>query len=171
VEIVAKRNNCVLIEPTIVRGENLVEDDADRSALFQYMISNTDWRFKGGHNTKYMKSLTDITSKVIPLPYDFDFSGFVGASYTFPQSWSDAENIYDRDYLGYCRDNDESFRKNIELFKSKEAQITKTIADFKYLPENDKKETTKFINGFFTKINDTEDFLRLLKNECHPIDF
>jgi hypothetical protein len=53
-ELVAKRNNAIEINSEIVKGANLVEEDADRVAFFRYMISDTDWRFKGGHNMKYL---------------------------------------------------------------------------------------------------------------------
>jgi len=170
-EVVAKRNNCVLIEPTVVRGENLVEEDADRAALFQYMISNTDWRFKGGHNTKFMKSLTDITPKVIAVPYDFDFSAIVDASYAFPQSWSTSETLFERDYLGYCRNSDEFYKKSIDLFLSREDQIMKTISSFSLLSEKDKKVLKEFTEGFFEDAKDSKRLISTLKSECRQIDF
>ncbi len=170
-EIVAKRNNGILVESPAISGRNLVEEDADRVSMFRYLISDTDWRIKSGHNTKFMKSLTDVTDKVITLPYDFDFSGFVGASYTFPQEWSNAESIYDRDYLGYCRNNDESYQKIIDLYLSKEKEVMQAIADFKYLSEKDKKEVEKFTADFFEEIKDSKNFIRKLKNDCHDIDF
>jgi len=171
VELVAKRNNCVLVDPLVVRGVNILEEDADRSALFQYMISNTDWRFKSGHNTKYMKSLTDLTPKVIPVPYDFDFSALVDASYAFPQSWSTSESLFQRDYLGYCRGNDEEYLKNIRFFVSKQEKIMNTIATFPYLPASEIKDISKFIDGFFESISDEKSILNKLKNQCRPIDF
>lgn len=170
-EIVAKRNNCILVESPAITGRNLVDEDADRAAMFQYLISNTDWRIKGGHNTKFLKSMTDVTDKLIALPYDFDFSGFVGASYTFPQEWSHTKSIYERDYLGYCRDNDKEYQKIIDLYISKEKEVMQTIADFKYLSEKDKKEVEKFTAGFFKEIKNTKDFIRKLKNDCQNIDF
>lgn len=170
-EIVARRNNGVLVESPAITGRNLVEEDADRVAMFRYLISDTDWRIKSGHNTKFMKSMTDVTDKVITLPYDFDFSGFVGASYTFPQEWSHTESIYERDYLGYCRDNDESYQKIIDLYLSKENEVMQAIAGFKYLSEKDKAEVEKFTAGFFKEIKDSKDFIRKLKNDCHNFDF
>jgi hypothetical protein len=170
-DLVAKRNNCVLIDPTVVRGVNLVEEDADRSALFQYMISNTDWRFKAGHNTKFMKSLTDITSKVIAVPYDFDFSAFVDASYAFPQSWSTSETLSDRDYLGYCRDTDELYKKNIDLFLSRKDQIMTTISSFSLLPEKERKGLVQFTEGFFQDAKDAKRLISTLKSECRELDF
>lgn len=169
-ESVAKRNNCVLIDPMVVKGSAILEPDADRTALFQYMISNTDWRFKSGHNTKFMKSLTEVTTKVIPVPYDFDFAGFVGANYAFPQEWSKTETIYKRDYLGYCRDNDDLYRSNISFFVSNEEVIMKTISDFKYLPDKAKKVVKDFTADFFKQIK-SKNFVSVLKNNCRTIDF
>jgi hypothetical protein len=171
VELVAKRNHCVLIDPMVVRGENIVEEDADRSALFQYMISNTDWRFKSGHNTKFMKSLTDVTSKVISVPYDFDFSAFVDASYAFPQSWSTSESLFQRDYLGYCRDNDEFYLKSIKLFLSKKDQIMKTISTFSLLPEKERKGAEQFTEEFFKEAQDQKSLVSTMKRECRELDF
>jgi len=171
VDLVAKRNNCVLIDPLVVRGENLVEEEADRSALFQYMISNTDWRFKGGHNTKYMKSLTDLTAKVIPVPYDFDFSAFVDASYAFPQSWSTSESLFQRDYMGYCRSSDEDYLENTRFFMEHKEKIMNAIATFNYLPEGELKSNSKFIEEFFNEIGNEKNIVYKLKNQCRTIDF
>lgn len=170
-DVAAKRNNCVIIESMAITGKDLVEEDADRAALFQYMISNTDWRIKSGHNTKFLKSLSEVTNKLMVLPYDFDFSGFVGASYSFPQEWSDTQSIYDRDYLGYCRDNPASQLKNIELFNSKKQEILKTISNFTLISEKDREEVTEFINEFFDEISNPKDFVNSIKRECKPIDF
>lgn len=170
-ELVAKRNNCILIEPTYVKGENLVEEDADRAAIFQYMISNTDWRIKSGHNTKFMKSMTDITPKVIPVPYDFDFSAVVDAAYAFPQEWSNTETLYQRNYLGYCRNDDTEYLKIISLFLEKEDLIMNYIKDFEYLGEKDKKFVSDYISGFYREIKNQKSFLYNIRNQCRTIDF
>lgn len=170
-DIVAKRNNGVIVESMAITGKNLIEEDADRAALFQYMISNTDWRIKSGHNTKFMKSLDVVTDKLITLPYDFDFSGFVDASYSFPQEWSDTKSIFERDYLGYCRESDETYFKNIELFKSKKDEILKTINSFDLIPEKERKETSEFIMLFFDELNDPQSFIKSIKRDCRTLDF
>jgi len=172
VELVAKRTASVLIDPTIIRGPNIVPEDADRVALFHYMIANTDWRFKGGHNMKYMKSLNVVTDKVIALPYDFDFSGFVDTNYSFPQEWATTcVNIRDREYLGYCRDNEEEYMKTISLYNDKKEEILKTIADYAYLSEKDKKSLLDFINEFYAEINQPKRFITTLKNQCRNDEF
>jgi len=172
IELVAKRTESVLIDPTIVRGPNLTEVDADRVAFFHYMIANTDWRFKSGHNMKYMKSLNDITDKVIAVPYDFDFSGFVGTNYSFPQEWATTcVDIRDREYLGYCRDNEESYLKTIALYNDKKDEILKTISDFGYITDKEKESLIDFINEFYLEINQTKRFMSTLKNQCRNDEF
>ena len=172
VEILAKRNNTIEVDPTIIRKENAIEEDVDQVALFQYMIANTDWRIKGGHNTKYLKSLTEVTNQVIAVPYDFDFSGFVGTNYSLPQSWSSVENVTDREYLGYCRDNDQAYLDNIKKFEEKKDEIFETIDSFSYLHERERKYLNNYIAGFFSRIERPENFLKTLKSECRTrIDF
>ena len=172
IELVAKRTESVLIDPAIIRGPNIVAEDADRVALFHYMISNTDWRFKGGHNMKYLKSLIDLTDKVIAVPYDFDFSGFVGTNYSFPQEWAtQTKDIRVREYLGYCRENDEKYLKTIEFYNNKKEEILKTISDFPYLSEKDKKSLLDFINNFYWEISQPKRIISTLKYQCRNDDF
>jgi hypothetical protein len=170
-ELVAHRNNCVLIDPMIITAKNLIEGDADCVAMFRYMISDTDWRIRSGHNIKFMKSMVDVTDKVVTLPYDFDFSGFVGASYADPQEWSDASSIYQRDYLGYCRDNDDDYYKIIDLYSSKQNEIMNTINAFNLLSEKDRKEVVNFTEDFFKEISNPKSLVSSLKRECQPMDF
>jgi hypothetical protein len=133
VELVAKRQNSVLVDPMIVRGTNIKNESADLVALFEYMIANTDWRFKSGHNIKYIKSLSEVTDKVIAVPYDFDFSGFVDAFYSFPQEWSTVKDVKEREYLGYCRNDEKEYLKVMATFQEKKQDILETINSFSYL--------------------------------------
>lgn len=172
IELVAKRNNAIVIDSKVVKGKDTVEEDADRVAMFRYMISDTDWRFKSGHNMKYIKSMTDMSGKVIAVPYDFDFSGFVDTNYSFPQEWaSRSESVLDRQFLGYCRDNDQNYLNSIELFNNKKDELLKTITDFEYLSEKEKKSLVSFVNDFFDEISKPENFIKNIKYYCKEDDF
>ncbi len=165
-ELVAKRNESVEIEPVIVRGENIIEENADQVAVFEYMIGNTDWRFKGGHNMKYLKSLNQLTDKVIAVPYDFDFSGFVNTNYSFPQEWTSLKDVRTREYLGYCRNSNDDYRKTINLYLTKKDEILETIQSFKYLNEKEKKSLIKYLEDFYNELSRPEKFISLLKTQC-----
>ncbi|MDB4582694.1 hypothetical protein N9164_06050 [Draconibacterium sp.] len=166
IELLTKRINSTEVDGTFVNGSNVIENEADIVALFRYMIGDTDWRIKGGHNTKYMKSLTQLSPKVTPVPYDFDYSGFVGTNYSMPQEWTSIDNVKEREYLGYCRDNDEAYLKVINLFVEKEDEIRKTIESFNYLSEKDRKQLLSYIESFYNLTIRPERFVNILKAEC-----
>lgn len=166
IELLVERTESVEIDGTIVRENDVVEEDADIAALFQYMIGNTDWRIKGGHNTKYTKSLIQISQKVTPIPYDFDFAGFVGTHYSHPQTWTSIENVKEREYLGYCRNSNEAYLKTINLFLDKKDEMLKTIKSFSYLSERDIEELIRYVESFYDLLNNPERFISILKSEC-----
>lgn len=166
IELLVARKKSIEVNGEIIRENNVIEEDADIVALFQYMIGNTDWRIKGGHNTQYIKSLTKVTDKVTPIPYDFDFAGFVGTHYSHPQSWTSIKNVQEREYLGYCRNSDEAYLKTINLFLDKKDQIIKTIELFSYVSEQERERLIKYIESFYDLLNNPNRFISTLKSQC-----
>lgn len=75
-----------------------------RNAFFQYMIGNTDFSQAYQHNIKVVY----IDKNMIPIPFDFDMSGFVNCSYAVVseiKGESMAMNsVTDRKYRGFSRD-------------------------------------------------------------------
>lgn len=171
IELLTQRINSIEVEGQVIREINVHDREADIVSLFQYMIGNTDWRIKGGHNTKFVKSLETVSTKVIPVPYDFDYAGFVDAHYSFPQSWTSIETTKEREYMGYCRDNEDSYLEAINLFIEKKDEIMKTIDEFTYLSEKDKEPLKKYINSFYSMTNRPDRFVSTLKGECRSNDF
>jgi hypothetical protein len=139
--------------------------------LFQYMIGNTDWRFKGGHNHKYLKSLTSVTTDVIPVPYDFDYAGLVNTSYAIPQEWTSIKTITEREYLGYCRNDDEAYLPAIDYLNDKKDEILQLIEDFKYLDDKDKRKLIRYIEDFYDLTENPVVMRNIMKRECRSIDF
>ncbi len=165
-EILAERHDAITEDPNMIRKVHVIEEYADLVALYQYMIANTDWRIKGGHNLKFLKPLNSNTSKAIPVPYDFDFSGFVGTSYSFPQEWTSIQSVGEREYLGYCRITDEAYFQNIELFNEKSEEMFTTINSCSLLSEKERERTIKFLQEFYDRVTKPERFVRTLKAQC-----
>ena len=170
-DLLTKRTGSIEIEAKIVNATDVIEDEADLVALFQYMIGNTDWRIKVGHNMKFMKSMTKVTPKVTPVPYDFDYAGFVGTHYSHPQEWTSIESVLDREYMGYCRSTDEEYLKTINKFIDKKDEFLETINSFNYLDKRERKSLVKYIESFYSQIEDTKSFISILKDECRNNDF
>lgn len=76
--------------------------DLERSALvavFQYMIGNTDWGIPGLHNVMLLET---ADGRLVPVPFDFDFSGLVDAPYARPDPRWGVDSVRERVFLG-CR--------------------------------------------------------------------
>ena len=86
----AKRNGMKSTHaPERISVADLNPADAARYALFQHMLANHDWSMRAGpagkaccHNAELIGPLAP--GSVVPVPYDFDFSGFVSAPYATP---------------------------------------------------------------------------------------
>lgn len=102
---VAARNGLVADKVDgAVNVDKLNHGAANRVAVFQYLIGNQDWSLLWPepdenccHN---VKPLLAPDGTVVPLPYDFDFSGLVNAPYATAKGGSD--NVRLRRYGGLC---------------------------------------------------------------------
>lgn len=171
VELITKRLNAIEVKSDVVLGKDVLPDEGTLVALYEYFVGNTDWRFKGGHNMKYIKAMDVVSNYLIPLPYDYDHAGIVNTSYAMPQEWSSAEKITERDYLGYCQEDVNNYRQAIDLFNKNEDKIISTIETFEYLGKRDKREVLNFVNEFFRMAENPDYFIRTLQSECRDIDF
>lgn len=132
-----------------------------QNSFFQYLVGNTDFSTAVQHNEKLLFS----DKKVIPVPYDFDMSGFVNTSYAVVSQIGDEQldlySVRERLYRGFKRDLSiiEGVRQNylahkmdiIELINSMENQF------------EDKKgyeDTLRYVNEFFEVMVDDNKFKR-----------
>lgn len=127
------------------------------TSLFQYMIGNQDWGLTISKNVKYMRQ----ADKVIVVPYDFDFSAIVGASYAVPPKESlDKPLTYGRAYLGF-QEEVEDLRIIFNEMLDKRKELLQVIRKCRYLRASAKKEMEAYINFFFEQYKDL-DFSRTL---------
>ncbi len=125
--------------------------NAIRNDLFQFMIGNTDYSTKQGHNEK----LFYLEEKYICLPYDFDMSGLVNASYSTVSNVQNLSKsiseVTQRVYKGYQRGRPLVEQVRQEFLK-KEPEILEKLQDLKMEFENEQQYTTAklFLQDFFT---------------------
>lgn len=113
-------------------------------AVFEYMIGNADWSFNNVRNVKFLKK----KGKVIPVPYDFDFSGMVNATYAVPNTNVGQMKIEDRVYLGFENDPGQLHSVVYHLAGKKE-KIEKIVMDFKPLSYGSRLEVISYLESFF----------------------
>lgn len=138
-----------------------------RNALFQYMIGNTDYSIVYSHNIK----LFNIDGKIIPVPFDFDMSGFVNVNYavvsTINNKTLPITKVTDRLYRGFDRDDD-IIRQIRNEFLFYEKDIFNLFDQYKGLFNDPKEfaECQKYISDFYKILKDDKKFEnRIAKRE------
>lgn len=124
--------------------------DMDIAAMFMYMIGNCDYAITGRHNMKILGMPGFGSEGYTPVPYDFDYSGLVDASYAIPGDNLGITSVRERYYLGPCRE-DESFLAAIEHINQHRDEILQMVNDFEYLDEKHKKSTISYLEQYFAK--------------------
>jgi hypothetical protein len=122
-------------------------------ALYQYMIGNEDWSISMNRNLKMVKPLNGQSWK--PVPYDFDFSGLVNASYAIPNTQLGLKSIQDRLYLGMPI-ADTELEYLFSYFRSKKDALLQIVEDCKSLSRSGRNEVIDYLESFYTKIDQLE---------------
>lgn len=141
---------------------------AARAALFEYMIGNLDWSMRAGtrgqgccHNFRLFGSAA--SAGYVPVPYDFDYSGFVDAPYAVPPEQLGVADVRDRQYRGYCFHNAETLAAAAD-FRAKRPEMLAVLASVPGLSEGSRRKASAYLESFFADIADeTRVRARLLK--------
>ena len=152
----AKRNG--LTEARVgdrITSAQLEAQQAARVALFQYMIGNLDWSMRAGpagegccHNSRL---LTGQGAFLVPVAYDFDYSGLVDAPYAMPPEGFSINSVRTRVYQGYCRHNQQALAAAAE-FRTKRAAIEGVYAQIPGLSDRTRGKALSYLSGFFDQI-------------------
>lgn len=160
------------IDVQSVPSSALVPAEAARYALFQYMIGNLDWDMDQGppdefccHNSKLVGVDKDARTNLIPVPYDFDYSGLVDMPYAIPPPTIHVRSVRDRYFRGYCPLNDE-VRRAVPAFIAARPALEAELAAITQLPDRDRKEMLRYLDGFFDSIDTSEKVERNLLRTC-----
>jgi hypothetical protein len=158
----AERTHSVLQKDIKYYKDNLKIDEATRVGVFEYMIGNTDWAASLLHNIRLLKL---SNGQHIYVPFDFDYSGFVGTDYSLPDPRLGLDNVKERLYNGYCA-GDEIFNKTLTEFDGFKNDIYKLIQEFDYLNKREKKEILSYLDEFFSQLNDKPSLIKKLRSRC-----
>ena len=159
----AKRNG--LTEARVgdrITSTQLEAQQAARVALFQYMIGNLDWSMRAGpagegccHNSRL---LTGQGALLVPVSYDFDYSGLVDAPYALPPEGFSINSVRTRVFQGYCRHNPQVIAAASE-FRAKRAAIEGVYSQIPGLSDRTRGKALGYLGAFFDQIA-TDDTVR-----------
>ncbi|MEM1121144.1 MAG: hypothetical protein AAGJ18_11900 [Bacteroidota bacterium] len=119
------------------------------TSVYQYLIGNSDWDLQMGRNLKYF--IKD--DKVILIPYDFDFSGLVNASYAIPNPNYGIPTVKTRIFLGFPEDATK-LKGTLSYFKTKREKLYEVVNAFRVLDESGREDVLFYLNGFYENLND-----------------
>jgi len=153
-----------------ISPSQLSRRDAARAAMFAYMIGNLDWSMRAGppgegccHNFRLVAP-AGAPGRLIPVPYDFDFSGLVDAPYATPPDVIPVGSVRKRHYMGYCFFNAEALAAAAE-FRAQRPALLASLGATPGLDESARRKAAAYLDGFFADIATDQDVgERVLKN-------
>lgn len=150
--------------------EYLSSRDAARYALFQHMISNHDWSMRAGppgddccHNARLIGIAAP--GQVVPLPYDFDFSGLVNAPYATAPDVLNISDVRQRYYRGYCRHNGDALAVAREMHQ-RQAPMLAALGSIPGLDPKTRASAESFLGRFFADIASDDSTSRKVLKTC-----
>jgi len=163
-EQVAARVGGQLTDVILANHDRCERTSLDIFTIFQYMIGNTDW-WMARPTTHNVLLVALPNGNIIPIPYDFDYSGFVGASYAVPDERLGIKDVKERIFRGYCRFPG-TYEKTAEEFETKKQDIFSFIEAFELLPEAHRKIMLKYLEAFYKDIENQKTFDQKINKAC-----
>jgi hypothetical protein len=168
---VAKRNGTTETHaPAAIGVAELNPADAARYAMFQHMIANHDWSMRAGpagdeccHNAKLIGPRG--SGPVTPIPYDFDYSGLVGAPYATPPDQLKINDVKQRFYRGYCAHNNYALIAAQQI-RAAEPQLLATLSQIPGLDPRTQQRAANYLGGFFADIATDATVSGKILNRC-----
>lgn len=165
----AKRNglNEARVGDRIVASQ-LDAANAARIAIFMYMIGNLDWSMRAGpagegccHNSRLLGGGTAL----IPVAYDFDYSGLVDAPYAVPPAQIKVRSVRQRHFMGYCRHNNAVLAAAAE-FRAKRPALESVFSQIPGLEERTRRKALSYLAGFYQDIASDDAVRANLIKDC-----
>ncbi|GMQ26035.1 hypothetical protein Aoki45_27170 [Algoriphagus sp. oki45] len=164
VDEVAKKHDAKKINSGIIFPHLINDTLAMKQDFFSYMIGNTDWSNTTQHNVRMLDLKQE--EKHVPVPYDFDYAGFVNAPYAVPYDYLPIKSVTERLYRGVCR-NPELTQWVKNDFLAKEEQFFLVLEKFKSdLSAPAYQKAKAYLLEFFEILKNEEAFQSQMISTC-----
>ena len=139
-------------------------------AMFNYLIGNTDWavvRPRRGEEWCCHNSIPvgTFVGPVLPLPFDFDWSGLVNAPYARPNERLGIRSVRERRFWGICRPREE-LEAAFPIFNERRQDIYDLFRNQQDLDPRYLEEAVEYLDEFYDVINDPDEVTREMMREC-----
>jgi hypothetical protein len=97
--------------------------------------------------------VTTPLSGVVPVAYDFDYSGLVDAPYAAPPEGISVFSVTERYYRGYCASVGE-IPSVVAEYRAHRAELMAVISGDARLTPRFRDKASRFLDGFFQILDD-----------------
>ena len=164
-EAMAERLGMLYFEVERTGARSFGAEGAVRFSVFQYMVGNTDWAMTVFHNTVFVQNAERV---YIPIPYDFDQTGFVSTRYATPYPGLGIRNVRQRIYRGFCRDNFD-FSKIYAQFVEIRRDLEVLYTNQEGLEEGNRRDAVEYIDDFYEDIESPQRARNRLEEDCREM--
>lgn len=164
-EALAERFNSQLLPPGSFDPATLDWRAAEKIALFQYMVGNTDWSIEEQENIVLFRT---PSGKDVPVVFDLDMSGLVNAHYAAPSRSAPISNVKQRYFMGYCHPDtnwDDLFTRFSEL----EVPVITMLIETPGLGRGDRRVSGSYLDSFFEILDSEEARETKIVEACRPM--
>jgi hypothetical protein len=158
---VAERNGMTPIDIHETTHFDLDPEQEILVNVFQYMIGHTDFSLVRGpppegccHNAVLLSASDG--PPFTPVPYDFDFSGLVGAR---------SRNVRERYFRGQCK-NIDLLPDTIQQFLDKKESVYAIIDGLEMFTNKDRGEVTRYLDAFYEEASQAEKIRNKFLSTC-----
>jgi hypothetical protein len=161
-QAVADRIGGALIEVPQANPQQYSHQEATVMSLYEYMMGNTDWSMAYFHNVKLVRT---AENKYVPVPYDFDWAGFVNPPYASPDPSLDIRDVTERLYRGFCRPV-QDWQAAYEVMRGIRAAFEEEIRTLPGYDPDRAEDSLEYIAEFYETINDEGSARRRIERAC-----
>lgn len=161
---VAKEHDVAVEGRTGARFDDLDPDQLAITALFEYLIGNTDWSIGGLHNIALLR---DSAVTIRPVAYDFDWSGAVNPRYAFPDAKLPIRKVTERLYRGPCL-TEAAWQPYVARFQKARPAIDSLYGTIPGLDADRVASTRRYFDDFWRTLETPRLFRREIIATCLP---
>ena len=167
IKTLARRLSSEIYEPKVFNRKILDQEALATFAFFQYLIYNTDWSFTNLHNMEIL--LDTVSGRVIPIPYDFDYSGWVDAPYAQVHENLPINHVSERHNKCHCLHEDMVEKTRLIYLDYKERMI-EMIESHPRLDKSDRKDLVTKLLSFFKIMENPKLVRNIFSRNCKRLE-
>ena len=158
-----RQNKLAALKQTGALFDDVEQKQLMTTMLFEYMIGNTDASIAMLHNIVIARD--SVTQNLMPVAYDFDWSGVVNPRYAFPDAKLKIKRVTDRLHRGPCKTLAE-WKPVFAQFLAKKTAVDSIYASIPQLNPTRAKDSKSFLDDFWKTISDDRRAKYEIVEEC-----